>query len=916
MTHPSIILVTICLAATTAFAAEPDVRGFLENHCLECHDSVAKKGNLDLDTLPLEMDDPEHFRLWERVHDRIVAGEMPPESNERPAAEETAPVLALLDDKLHAADAAKVATTGRALYRRLTRQEYENALQDLLHLPSLRIKQMLPEDERRHGYDKIGQALDLSNVHLAQFMDAADVALTAAIATRSTPPPALRKRYGGATGTETWGPIGRGDAVVLKDKRYDPDILPLPALDEELFGSVGDDKQKQRREAIGFRLADYDGSVGFLTGPYERTFMLSLQFAPVYAGTYRIRTSAWGFWWDRGIVEPPHRNESFMLSVWLPSDGPRFMHSPGRRLGMFDVSTLESRVHEYTGWLDINEELLFEIGTLTGYEKKHGRWPSQAPGACATHSGPGIAIDWFEVEGPIHEQWPPRSHQALFGDLPIRSVDKESGFAMPKREAVRQRSRTGRARPPNGEIPKAERERPLETVASAEPLVDAARLLGQFLPRAFRRPVPPEEVQAYVGIMARTLEEGACFEDAMKQAYKTALCSTDFLFVSEPADSHVSNAESCTTAAAGHGPAAARIRLTDRAIAERLALWLWNSVPDEELISLANEGRLHLPENLRTQTDRLLADPRSDRFIADFADQWLDLRKIDASQPDTRLYPEAREHLKHSMIAETRGYLRELIAKNESVTHLVQSDFAMLNQSLAEHYRIPDVIGCAIRRVPLPEGSPRGGFLTQGAVLKVTANGSITSPVTRGVWVNERILGKHIPPPPAGVPAIDPDTRGAKTIREQLVMHRADERCAGCHATIDPPGFALESFDVIGGERDRYRSLHKGDTLIDFNFASGWDPRVRLNQPVDASGQMPSGERFDGIAGFQAAVLAKPEVLAANMVRQFLMYGTGAGIHYSDRREIDHIVAAARASNYGIRSLIEGIVQSELFLTK
>ena len=178
------------------------------------------------------------------------------------------------------------------------------------------------------------------------------------------------------------------------------------------------------------------------------------------------------------------------------------------------------------------------------------------------------------------------------------------------------------------------------------------------------------------------------------------------------------------------------------------------------------------------------------------------------------------------------------------------------------------------------------------------------------------LQGNHIPPPPAGVPAIDPDTRGATTIREQLVMHRADDRCAGCHAKIDPPGFALESFDVIGGHRDRYRSLHKGDALVAFNFASGWDPRVRLNKPVDPSGQMPSGEAFDDFAGFQALVLEKPEALAANMARQFVMYATGGEIRYSDRREIDRVVAQARSSDYGIRSLIDAIVLSELFLTK
>jgi len=890
------------MAATSAMgaSADPGFRSFLENHCLECHDASAKKGGLDLDMLPLRMDDPEHFRLWERVHDRIADGEMPPKPNEPPSAEETAPVLALLDARLHEADAAKVAKTGRAIYRRLTAQEYENAIRDLLHLPGLRIKQLLPEDERRHGYDKIGQALNLSNVHLSQFMDAADVALTAAIATRSTPPPVLRKRFGAATGTETWNWIAKGSIVTLKNKQYDP-VVPLPGPDEDMIGPGGEAFIKARMNQLGVPLRDYDGAAGFFTGAVHRPMFLSLQFSPVYAGTYKIRTSAWGFWWDRGTVETPHRNESFMLSVWEPSDGPRFFHSPKRWLGLFDAPSLESRIDEYSGWFDVNEELVFDIGTPTGFEKNTGRFPHDSKGSCAAYTGPGIALDWFEVEGPIFEQWPPRSHQALFGELRIQSFPADAGLVPPKRELVKQRSRNGGSRPHDRDILKEETERPLETVASEAPLVDAARLLGQFLPRAFRRIVPPEEVQAYVGIVAHAMDQRACFEDAMKEAYKTALCSTDFLFVGEHA---------------GQEARAARTRLTDRAIAERLALWFWNSVPDEQLFSLASEGRLHLPEILRQQTDRLLADPRSDRFIADFADQWLDLRKIDASQPDLRLYPEGREHLKQSMIAETRAYLRELIAKNESVTHLVKSDFAMLNQSLADHYGIRDVSGCAIRRVPLPDGSPRGAFLTQAAVLKVTANGSVTSPVTRGVWINERILGNHIPPPPAGVPAIDPDTRGATTIREQLVKHRADERCAGCHAKIDPPGFALESFDVIGGQRDRYRSLYKGNTLIEFAFDSGWNPRVRLNVPVDPSGQMPTGELFDGITSFQALLLEKPEALAANMVRQFLMYGTGSEINYSDRRAVDRIVAETRSSNYGLRSLIDSIVQSDLFLTK
>jgi hypothetical protein len=889
-----------CLPGTLT-AAEADLRGYLEAHCFECHDATAKKGGLDLEALPVRFDEAERFNAWAQVHDRIAAGEMPPKSRrERPSEPESASMLQLLEARLHEADSAHVAKTGRALYRRLTAQEYENALRDLLHLPGLRIKHLLPEDEHRHGYDKIGRALDLSNVHLSQFMDAADVALTAATATRSTPPPVMRRRFGSTSGTESWNWVSRGDAVLLSNKRHDP-LLPLPAPDQDLWGAKGAPEIKRRNELLGNQLREYQGAIGYFTGPVERTFSLSLQFSPVYAGKYRVRASAWGFWWDCGKVEAPKRNESFALSAWLPSDGPRFIHSPSRRLGMFDVPSLESRMHEYEGWFDVNEELLFEIGTPSGYEKHTGRWASQFPGSCAVYTGPGIALDWFEVEGPLFEQWPPRSHTAIFGDLPIRGFAKENGRIAPKRAPMKQFSRTPNARPTNAELAQDKKEPLLESVFSGQPREDAARLLSEFLPRAFRRPVPADEVLGYVEIVLREMDRNACFEDAMKQACKTALCCADFLFTGDtmPAENNAS-----------------RPRLGGRAIAERLALWFWNSLPDETLVSLANEDRLHLPGNLKAQTDRLLADPRSDRFIADFADQWLDLRKIDATQPDAKLYPESRDHLKHSMVAETRAFLRELITKNLSVTHLVKSEFAMLNQSLADHYGVPGVSGCAIRRVPLPEGSPRGPFLTQAAVLKVTANGTTTSPVIRGAWINERLLGNPIPPPPAGVPAIAPDTRGARTIREQLELHRSDSRCAGCHAKIDPPGFVLESFDVIGGFRNRYRSLTTGDQQAAFHFDSGWNPRIRLNQPVDPSGQLPTGEPFKDFAEFQTLVLRQPDALAANMVRQLLMYSTGSEPHYSDRREITRILAQTSPDQHGLRSLIDAIVQSELFLAK
>jgi mono/diheme cytochrome c family protein len=873
---------------------------FLETHCLDCHDSTTKKGGLNLENLPWNPADRSHFETWVRVHDRIQSGEMPPIKRERPPEAQKQRLLSFLDQGLHTADARFVAQRGRSVYRRLTALELEHALKDLLALPDLRIKDMLPEDERRHGYNKISEALDLSNVHLAKYIEAFDAALSAATATRQTPPPVYRRRFYPASGTETWLPIARANAVLLTDKRFDA-RCPLPDPEKRIQNNNPVDLayQREREQLVqSLKLREFEGAVGFFSGPMDEDWRISLQFAPVHAGFYKIRTSTWGFWWDKGQVAPPPRNESFMLSVLLPEPGLRHRHSASRRLGMFDNTSLDSRVHEITRWMEIDEELVFELGSLTGFAPKTGRWASSEPGSATNYSGPGVALDWYEVEGPLFEQWPPPSHRALFGDLPLLPFDPASGRRPPDRNPVEQIAI--QARPSNDELSKEEKNPPLVTVTSERPLEDAERLLEVFLPKAFRRKVGPEEVQDYVAIARARMESNETFEDAIKEAYKAALCSPDFLF---------------TGNAAPNGQTDKPAPLGGRALADRLALWLWNSLPDDALCALADEGALNDPRTLRGEVERLLSDPRSERFVNDFVDQWLDLRKLDASRPDPRIHPEFRAPLRESMPAETRSFLRELLTHDLSVTHLVASDFAMLNQPLAELYGIPGVDGADIRRVPLPPGNKRGGFMTQASVLKVTANGTTTSPVTRGVWMNERILGNPIPPPPASVPAIEPDTRGATTIREQLDKHRSDANCAACHAKIDPPGFALESFDVIGGFRERYRSLNKGDAN-GVVFAAGWTPPYKLAKPVDSAGRLPSGESFSDITELRAALLRSPEKLAANLIRQLLMYSTGSESHYSDRREVERIVASCAESQYGIRSLIHAMVQSDLFLRK
>jgi len=284
---------------------------------------------------------------------------------------------------------------------------------------------------------------------------------------------------------------------------------------------------------------------------------------------------------------------------------------------------------------------------------------------------------------------------------------------------------------------------------------------------------------------------------------------------------------------------------------------------------------------------------------------------VNETTPDPQLYPEYRFLLHEGMVAEARAFLRELIATDAPVTSLVRPGFAMLNQRLAEHYGVAGVSGVELRRVTLPAGSPRGVLLGQAAILKLTANGTTTTPVKRGVWVMDRLLNEPAPPPPPSVGSIDPDTRGATTVREQLDKHRHDASCAACHAKIDPAGFALESFDPIGGYRTRYRSTGKGD-LPPEKARTVWKVNYKLGPGVDASGELPDGRPFKDVTELTGLLAQDPARLARAFVAHLSRYTTGAEVSYADRAEIQRIVESPKAKQHGIRSLIHALAESRL----
>jgi hypothetical protein len=335
-------------------------------------------------------------------------------------------------------------------------------------------------------------------------------------------------------------------------------------------------------------------------------------------------------------------------------------------------------------------------------------------------------------------------------------------------------------------------------------------------------------------------------------------------------------------------------------------------MPDEELLRLSEQGKLGSPDVLHAQVERMLKDPKAAAFTKNFAGQWLSLRAIDSTMPDRMLYPEYDDVLKTFSVKETLLFFNEVLQHDLSLTNFIDSDFTFLNSRLAKHYGIEGVEGFELHKVSLSPESHRGGVLTMASVLKVTANGTTTSPILRGAWVLDRILGTPPPKPTVDVEAVEPDIRGATTIRNQLEKHRSRAECASCHAKIDPPGFALENFDVIGGWRDHYRSIGDGEPIV----LNGRRVRYRNGPQVDAADVLPDGRRFQDIDEFKQLLLADKDQLARALAEKLLTYATGAVPTTADKSEIETIVGRIREKNYGFRSLVHEIVQSNVFQTK
>ncbi len=812
----------------------PTISSLLKQSCLECHDTETNEGGLDLTALRFGLTDRAVREQWVRIHDRIERGEMPPQADGLPK-DSRATLVKSLREAIYEADLADITAHGRGPMRRLNRDEYEQNLREVLKLPQLDIRDMLPEDREGHRFNKTSETLDMSRVQLSAYLDAADTALRQAMV--GGPKPQATKFRAIATSLfPARTTFGEREAMFFaKDDK---------AVDGKQLDELKDNPSV---ELALFRSAHW---------PY---FGYPRGFIAKQPGEYRVRFSARAVLQKKGYeLKPAVQSVPMTFRARKPS-GPDVSGDVRATGGIIDV---RPAVTTYETTIRLRERETFEY-SLLGLpvplaRNVNGGPPTYRYPPLPEEGQPGVAFQWLEVEGPIcSDEWPPASHRVLF--------DEPSGIGY---------------QPVNH--PKADRQ-------------EARRLLRRFVNLAAREPVPEDALRKFEKLVDSRLEAREPFVDAVLAGYQAFLCSSHFLYLREP------------------------VRAGDHfAVASRMSHFLTNTRPDAALLELARTKQLCDENVLRSETDRLIAGAGFERFVKNFTDYWLGLRHIRRDEPDVRLYPEYRfdDYLVESMEMETRAFVTAMIRDNLPAKGLVAADFAFVNDRLARHYGLAEaatITGSAMRRVPLPPESPIGGLLTQAAILKVTANGTSTSPVVRGAWIMERLIGESPPAPPASVPAVEPDIRGAKTIRELLALHTKSESCAGCHARFDPVGLALENFDIFGGWRTRYRGVEQGERVTGIDRA-GHDFVYTLAAPVDAAGTLRDGRRFENVRELKAILADNPRQLARNLLHQFTLYATGTPVRFADRVEIETMLDACAADGYRVRDLLHAVVQSKIFL--
>jgi hypothetical protein len=879
----------LLLPAAPATAADYEAvmpesqRSFFLAYCIACHNADKAEGKVRLDDIPFRISNVETADRWQKVLGALNSGDMPPEGETQPKPEEKLVFLEALSKQMVVARKALADTGGTITLRRLNRREYVNTMRDLLDVEVNPLD--MPSDESLGTFDTVGSGLFFSSDQFEQYLKLARAALDDAIVVGPRPPrTTVRIECEEAANKQVRADYERTREGLRKNTEWRRSGKPAKE-----FG-YGDDTDGELTERV-LRGSEWK-ALTYLNDPLTQTGALTPN-SPFPQSITIPHTAPAGRYVIRARVAFPKIDDKERRFVEFGTQGDQGYPTELRLLGCFAVDAGPERpeIVEITVQVARTGSRLFAIrerrhNTSDGADKQQFFAKLGVPMDTRQRSQfsaqPKLWIDWMEWERPFTEQWPPRSHRAIFGDV---EISEKSG------------------------------------IAAARQVIEA------FAKRAFRGGnVRPEFVERLVGHFEERMQTGEPFFEAIKTPLSIVLASPKFLYILEPSEREPGDVQERSPQAlvkfpqakkpTGKSPeqpepASARVPLTNVELANRLSYFLWAGPPDERLMSYVEAGRLGEPNLLSTgfmnEVDRMLADPRASRFIAGFAHQWLHMTRLDFFQFNPRLYPKFDASLRGSARREVYETIRTVLDEDLPLGTLLKSDFVVVDDLLADYYGLGEMRGNAFRKVRVPEGTPRGGLLGMAAILAMGSDGERSSPVERGAWVLRKLLHDPPPPAPANVPQLSRFGDRLMPARELLLAHQEQAQCAQCHRRIDPIGFAMQNFDAAGQWRDEEYA----------EFFTFWKS-IQKKQlfPIDAAGQLPGGREFTGFYGLRDAVAAHEDDFARGMIEHLIEYALGRPCGFSDAELVDTILKRSKSKGMTLRAVIHALVESREFLSK
>ena len=843
------------LAPALSIAAptfEADVQPFLEKHCVLCHSAQVRTADLLLDSYKNDEAAARDADVWQRVSTMLGAGSMPPAGRPRPARQEVAIVLDWI--AANTPEESIRPDPGRVTTRRLNRAEYNNTVRDLLGVDT-RPADDFPVDDTGYGFDNIGDVLSISPVLMEKYMVAADKITRRAIMTGRSVKPTMT-RYSAPRSVGERSQIGSAARLPYSPEGRLTASHIFPASGEYVLKLSFIDRRRLQP-----RLPEWAHRVSEVI---EKAASLDVEMI------------------DRELAE-----QEFEIpkddSLWFMQ---RFDALRRGETYIIERKTLLEKLREYSAWIKENPEpadqppppvpldVIFSldgerlISYVAAGDAEAEDYKRPEPVRMRVEAGERVLHS--EILSPEGEHWNPNL-------LEWTEYRGETTLASRRMVFADHVEVTG---PYNAELaPLPESHRRIMVCEPKGRGFDnkcAGKIVARLLRLAFRRPVSAGEVNAYVRFARRAVKAGESFERGIQVALKAILVSPQFLFRIEQDPEE-------TKPGLSH-------KIGDFELASRLSYFLWSSMPDNELLIAAAAGDLGTARGRKAQVMRMVRDEKFSALIENFAGQWLELRNIALARPNPDIFPEFDEDLRYAMVRETELFFANIVAQERSVLEFLDADYTFVNERLAKHYGIEGITGPRFRKVELT-GGQRGGVLTQAGVLTVSSYPTRTSPVLRGLWVLDNLLGDRPPDPPGDIPQLDEKTAGKPvSIRKQLEKHRADPSCAVCHDRMDPLGFGLENYNAIGGWR-----------TADGDF------------PIDASGELPGGIRFNGPAELKSLLHDRADQFARNLVQKMLTYALGRGLERYDKPVVDKISSGMSENGYRFASLLLGIVESPPF---